>query len=46
MKELRDKLNKDGLRAYVLYGLPKVFKDNTPSRPIISAVITYNFDLA
>lgn len=33
-------------RASVLYGLPKVHKRGTPIRPIISAVRTYNYELA
>ena len=45
-KEVRDQLSTDGPRAGVLYGLPKVHKDDTPLRPIISAVGTYNFNLA
>ena len=30
----------------VLYGLPKVHKDNCPTRPILSAIGTYNYKLA
>ncbi|MBI3220215.1 MAG: MCE family protein, partial [Bacteroidetes bacterium] len=33
-----------GSRAGVLYGLPKIHKEGTPLRPIISAVKTYNFE--
>ena len=29
-----------------MYGLPKIHKDGAPLRPIISAVKTYNFELA
>ena len=29
-----------------MYGLPKIHKTGTPIRPIISAVKTYNYDLA
>ena len=35
-----------GSRAGVMYGLPKIHKDNCPLRPIISAVGTYNYKLA
>jgi hypothetical protein len=35
-----------GSRAGVLYGLPKIHKTGTPLRPIISAVKTYNYELA
>jgi hypothetical protein len=35
-----------GSRAGVLYGLPKIHKVGAPLRPIISAVKTYNYDLA
>jgi hypothetical protein len=35
-----------GSRAGVLYGLPKIHKAGSPLRPIISAVKTYNYDLA
>ena len=35
-----------GSKAGVLYGLPKIHKDNCPLRPIISAVGTYNYKLA
>jgi hypothetical protein len=35
-----------GSRAGVMYGLPKVHKEHTPLRPIISAVKTYNYELA
>jgi hypothetical protein len=35
-----------GSKAGVLYGLPKVHKANTPVRPIISAIGTYNYHLA
>ena len=30
----------------MLYGLPKVHKDNCPARPILSAIGTYNYNLA
>ena len=30
----------------VLYGLPKVHKENCPARPILSAIGTYNYKLA
>ena len=29
-----------------MYGLPKIHKAGTPIRPIISAVKTYNYELA
>lgn len=35
-----------GSKAGVLYGLPKIHKNNVPLRPIISAVNTYNYKLA
>ncbi len=35
-----------GSRAGVMYGLPKVHKEHTSLRPIISAVKTYNYELA
>jgi hypothetical protein len=35
-----------GSRAGVMYGLPKIHKENCPLRPIISAVGTYNYKLA
>ena len=45
-KEVRDQLRTDKPRAGVLYGLPKVYKDDTPLRPIISAVGSYKINLA
>jgi hypothetical protein len=35
-----------GFRAGVMYGLPKIHKNVSPMRPIISAVKTYNYELA
>ena len=35
-----------GSRPGVLYGLPKIHKEGTPLRPIISAIKTYNYNLA
>ena len=35
-----------GSRAGVMYGLPKIHKNGSPLRPIISAVKTYNYELA
>jgi len=35
-----------GSKAGVMYGLPKIHKENCPLRPIISAVGTYNYKLA
>ena len=32
-----------GSRPGVLYGLPKIHKENAPIRPIIAAVGTYNY---
>lgn len=40
------KILPSGSRAGVLYGLPKVHKKGSPLRPIISAVKTYNYELA
>ena len=45
-KEVYDKILPCGSRAGVLYGLPKIHKVGTPIRPIISAVKTYNYELA
>ena len=41
-----DRVSPSGSRAGVLYGLPKIHKDGIPIRPIISAVNTYNYELA
>ncbi len=35
-----------GSRAGVMYGLPKIHKENIPVRPIISAIGTYNYKTA
>ena len=35
-----------GSRAGVMYGLPKIHKDNCPIRPVVSACGTYNYFLA
>lgn len=45
-EETYKKITPCGSRAGVLYGLPKIHKDNAPLRPIISAVKTYNYQLA
>jgi hypothetical protein len=41
-----DRVYPSGSKAGVMYGLPKVHKEGTPLRPIISATGTYNFHLA
>lgn len=35
-----------GSKAGIIYGLPKIHKDNAPLRPIISSIGTYNYHLA
>ena len=45
-KEIKSRILPCGSRAGVLYGLPKIHKEGTPLRPIISAVLTYNYKLA
>ena len=40
------KLFSSGSRPGVLYGLPKVHKEGTPLRPILSAIGTFNYHLA
>ena len=35
-----------GSRAGIMYGLPKIHKKGVPLRPIISAIKTYNYNLA
>ena len=40
------KIKPRGSRAGVMYGLPKVHKKGVPVRPIISAIKTYNYELA
>jgi hypothetical protein len=42
----RLKITPCGSKAGVMYCLPKVHKQNTPLRPIISAIDTYNYKLA
>ena len=44
--EVYKKIMPCGSRAGVIYGLPKIHKEGTPVRPIISAVKTYNYNLA
>lgn len=41
-----DRITPCGSRAGVLYGLPKIHKEGAPLRPIISAVQTYNYNVA
>ena len=41
-----DLLRPCGSRPGVLYGLPKVHKENTPMRPILSALSTHNYSIA
>lgn len=45
-KTILDRIQPCGSRAGVMYGLPKVHKNGLPIRPIISAVKTYNYNLA
>ena len=45
-RQVRKQITPSGSRAGILYGLPKVHKNNLPIRPIISAVGTYNYRLA
>jgi len=40
------KITPSGSRAGVMYGLPKIHKENIPVRPIISAIGTYNYKTA
>ena len=44
--EVYRELFSSGSTPGVLYGLPKVHKDNCPARPILSAIGTYNYNLA
>jgi hypothetical protein len=44
--EIIKKILPKGSRAGVLNGLPKVHKSGNPVRPIISAINTYNYELA
>ena len=44
--EVYRELFPSGSTPGVLYGLPKVHKENCPTRPIISAIGTYNYKLA
>ena len=43
--EVYRELYPSGSTPGVLYGLPKVHKDNCPTRPILSAIGTYNYKL-
>ena len=45
-KKTYDEIRPSGSKAGVLYGLPKVHKENAPIRPIISSIGTYNYNLA
>ena len=49
-KSITDEVYRDlftsGSTPGILYGLPKVHKDNCPARPILSAIGTYNYKLA
>ena len=45
-EQLYNKIYPSGAKAGVLYGLPKIHKNNAPIRPIISAIDTYNYHLA
>ena len=44
--EIYEKIRPIGSRPGIIYGLPKIHKENYPLRPIISAAGTYNYDLA
>ena len=44
--EVYRELFPSGSTPGVLYGLPKVHKENCPTRPILSAIGTYNYKLA
>lgn len=44
--EVYRRIMPSGSRAGVMYGLPKIHKNESPLRPIISAVKTYNYELA
>ena len=41
-----DDLRISSCKPGVLYGLPKTHKENTPMRPILSAISTFNYKLA
>ena len=49
-KFITDEIYRDlfpsGSTPGILYGLPKVHKENCPARPILSAIATYNYKLA
>ena len=42
----RKQLKAGGSRPGIMYGLPKIHKCNTPLRPILSTVGTYNYNLS
>jgi hypothetical protein len=44
--EVYNRILPSGSRAGIMYGLPKIHKNGAPLRPIISAVKTYNYELA
>ena len=39
-------LRPTGPRISILYGLPKIHKDNTPLRPILSCINSYSYKVA
>lgn len=41
-----DKLCPTGSRIGILYGLPKIHKDNIPLRPILSCINNYSYKIA
>ena len=45
-KEEYDKIRPSGATASRMYGLPKTHKPQTPLRPIISAIGSYNYNLS
>ena len=45
-EEVYQKIRPTGSRPGVMYGLPKIHKENVPFRPILSSINTYNYKLA
>ena len=45
-KRQHEKLHPSGSKPGILYGLPKVHKPNVPLRPILSAIGTFNYNVA
>ena len=45
-EQLYQELSPIGFRPGILYGLPKVHKNNILLRPILSCVRTYSYNLA